>query len=287
MIEAAEVADFGEFGVEMQIYKSESYSFLAEEPYHYNMNERIYAQVNFREGEFTEDLSLMIEKCWASPEPDTGDSSSSSNSFSKFQLFSDSQENGCTMSSLVQLENNGLRYGTEEYHSDRFSARVFKWPDQQLKVYINCQVLICQKKHQCTHTCGRSTRLSRYGSSDAENGKTIERLVTFGPYEVYDPSTYQEIQEPSSFAEEIEEFIDDEIEEFVGDAEEFVYENEDAFLKLATEGEEQVESVSESIGDFFYWLFGIFSVTTIVGLAVLNKIGIRAVPEEKLGLTDF
>lgn len=182
MNQKLQVTDFGNFEIKMQIYQTNSFTSIAQQPYNYNMNQRIFAQVDFINGQYAQHLSLKIEKCWATPEK------SPRNDKDFFILI----KNGCSSTSLARIEARNGNRNVNKFHSDRFSTQAFKWPGgDYLEVYIHCQVLICQDDWDCEHKC-RNVRAGKLSekpkpkvAKPVSKKKPVEnRYVSIGPYSI-------------------------------------------------------------------------------------------------------
>jgi len=143
----------GNLEVQMQISKDYSYNQFfgyADFPLNFRMGDRLFSEINFVDKSLNSFLSLTANNCWAQPSKD---------SMSRQMLITDR----CSSNDICNIESNqGKSY------LDRFSSQVFKFPGQELNIYIKCQVEICNSELDCSRTCANPS--SEFGKMISQGG---------------------------------------------------------------------------------------------------------------------
>lgn len=155
----------GDFRVTLQVYEDQSYSRayqVKDFPLNYAMGERIHAEISFVDARHNSWLSLLGKNCWASPDAYSND---------KLNLI----KNACEVNSLVEIENSG------DSSHDRFSTQTFKWPGDQLYMYLKCEVVICNDSSDCERQCDNLPKKKKR-TAELGNG---HQLVSIGPFRTH------------------------------------------------------------------------------------------------------
>jgi len=162
----------GVFDIKMQIYETAAYNNVIDVsnfPMNVQMGEKINAEVTFSNAEDAKFLNLVTESCWATPSVDSSN---------RIDLIDDR----CPSSELASLSSS------RNMTNDRFNTQVFKFPGNQIYLYIKCAVSICQDRLDHTDMCARScskkkrsyNRFGRALSSQMSGNKRA--IATIGPF---------------------------------------------------------------------------------------------------------
>ncbi|XP_039269810.1 uromodulin-like [Styela clava] len=165
-IEIPDAIGTGEFQVAMAIYRSEAYREILEGTPTLQPDETVFVGVTFIGEDPSEELYLLLRRCWATVFEDP-------ESLPSYDLITDSCAVDGAVEDTVRVTQNGIN------HQALWRTEVFKFvgnEDEYNTVWLHCDITICVEG-TCEPECG-ARRKRRSSGQFIDNN---EHIVTAGP----------------------------------------------------------------------------------------------------------